>query len=77
MYSMNNTTTKEANVTYVITADHPWFSEPLVMERGFPFTQRSAEAWVMQYIMRAFPLDWDDMMTLRREMKITLSEEKI
>lgn len=65
---------KEEKMTYVITAEHPWFSEPLVMERGFPFTERSAEAWVFQYLIRAFPNE--DWFLERNNVTITLSTEE-
>ena len=48
-------------MTYVVTATHPFFDQPLVLERGAPFTPSTARAWVNITLLQLFPdVEWMD-----------------
>ena len=60
-------------MTYVITANHPFFDTPLVMERGAPTSPSAARAWVLVYLMKSIPkVDWFDQ---KDALQITVTEE--
>jgi hypothetical protein len=44
------------------------------MERGAPFTESSAKAWVFMYLSNTFPNE--DWFAERNNITITLTEEK-
>ena len=59
----------------VITAVHPLFDQPLVIEREAPFTRKSAHAHVMLWLMtNIIDVDW---IAERNNLLIGINDEKM